>query len=116
MGLARQAHPHWGSEVRRKRSLSEGGGTCRLCVRCGIIREVLALAGASCDALVSLSPASCAISTQAELVKRLTCADLNSSYSPQKTLGRPTVFSPSQSFSYVASVHYMLFLHVPVPS
>lgn len=27
-----------------------------------------------------------------ELVKRLGCTDLNSSYSPQKTLSQPTVF------------------------
>lgn len=57
-----------------------------------IIREVLALAErAVTHRFPSLRPLSCAISTPAELLKRLARADLNSSPSPRRTLGRPTL-------------------------
>lgn len=76
----------------------------------------MALVGASCDALVSLSLASRAISTQAELVKRLNCTDLNSSSSPQKTLSQPAIFTSNPIVVPWASVHSALFLRVKLPS
>lgn len=89
-----EAHPLWGQRWRG--SAPPIGGTCRRRTWCGIIREVMALVWGSLDLgrgavthwFPSLWPPVLFPPglQRLELVKRLGCTDLNSSYSPQKTL------------------------------